>query len=554
MEGKASEHRIRRRRRRDHGYGRKSDAVANNQLPDLAESHGFSRLKPNQVTLGWQNRRRRDGISPRRIRHGQAWKNVVLDERLFRYLERAASINRHGLDPLQFAFSRMDRKNNIARPLQTAHPAGFYGTQLTLGKDNILAFNDSAGALRRRKNHLSLQRPCDGPRQVWACVTDTLPTKRAVCRPNMGRMKICTTAGAGCRCRRTDGGSLSPGEKCVRQRFHVLVRPQKINWNESKYCSMNSVCTICFFSGRQNKLASGASEWRTMDNDLYIIDLKGKMIERLTDSPQDERDPKNSAMTGPKCITRRGDVGRLPIFKLTATFFQSTLKTNFVKEIYPNDRIELEPGKPIGNDKLDIRARSRRQRQLRIQSLHRGFKTGEKKRLTDFIGGGIAAALTIRKRTACFSSDSPAEKNTSSATWTFQMRPSRGASCPRHCHQSWCKVFHRNRQPDRGLQHDGGDSNGIKWNVRRRCGRRSAAQTLARARRHCCNGCTASNRHCSRSRVLWIPRQHGFIYSVCALSDIGRIGVADISGRLPTCWHHNCKNSCPLSATIMTLH
>ena len=134
------------------------DAVANNQLPDLAELHGFAHLKPNQVTLGYKTGDAAMEFLQEEYGTDKLGKMLFTMKDYFRRLERSRSDHRHGLDPVQSAFSRMDER---ALPHAVANRQGrrLLWRAADEGKRQHSEFQRFAGALRRRKNHLPLQRP-----------------------------------------------------------------------------------------------------------------------------------------------------------------------------------------------------------------------------------------------------------------------------------------------------------------------------------------------------------------------------------------------------------
>ncbi len=387
------------------------DAVANNQLPDLAELHGFAHLKPNQVTLGYKTGDAAMEFLQEEYGADKLGKMLFTMKDYFDVSSVLQVIIGMDLTHFNLRFHEW-MKEHYRTLLQTAHPAGFYGTQITQGKDGIPNFNDSPVLSADGKTiyHFSDR---DGPVQVYATDIATHKT-RALLPLKYGMYENLHNGGRGL--------SLSPdgrwlafsGEKWQRD-FMYLFDLKKNKLKRIKI-PFDEFRTPVFSPVDNNRLVCVGMD--NGFNDLYIIDRKGHVVERLTNSPQDERDPVFSN-DGTK-VYYSGEVMSEDLSEVRyRNIFSITIENKFVKEITQTVGSELEP-EPIGDDKL-IYERDR------DDNGHYGFnlctvdlKTGEEKRLTDFIGGGMSPRYDPKADRVFFVGFTGGEKHIFQATWTFQ--------------------------------------------------------------------------------------------------------------------------------------
>jgi Tol biopolymer transport system component len=390
------------------------DAVANNQLPDLAELHGFAHLKPNQVTLGYKTGDAAMDFLQQEYGSDKLGKLLFTMKDFFEISSVLEVII--GMDLTRFNLRFHEWMRERYRPLlQTAKPAKFYGTQITQGKDNIPNFNTSPVLSADGKTiyHFSDR---DGPDQLYA--TDIATHKTRALLPLKYRLyENIHTGGRGL--------SLSPdgrwlafsGEK--EQRDFLYLFDLKKNKLKRVKIPFDEFRTPVFSPFDNNRLVCVGMD--NGYNDLYIIDRNGNIVERLTNTPQDERDPVFSA--DGKKIFYSGEVMSEDLSESRyRNIFSLTLENKFVKEITQTVGSELEP-EPIGNDKL-VYVRDRDdQENYGFNLCTIDLKTSEEQRLTDFMGGGFSPRYDPKGDRLFFIGFNAGEKHVYQATWTFQNAP-----------------------------------------------------------------------------------------------------------------------------------
>jgi hypothetical protein len=386
------------------------DAVANNQLPDLAELQGFAHLKPNQITLGYKTGDAAMDFIQQEFGKDKLGKMIFTMKDFFDVTSVLQVVI--GMDLTRFNLRFHEWMQERYRPLlQTAHPAHFYGTALTHGRDDIPNFNDSPVISLDGKTiyHFSDR---NGPMQL--CATDIATQKTRTLLPlKYGMYENLHNGGRGL--------SLSPngrwlafsGEK--EQRDFLYLFDLKKNKLKRVKVPFDEFRTPSFSPVDDNRLVCVGMQ--NGYNDLYIIDRDGREIERLTNSPQDERDPVFNDDASK--VYYSGEVMSDDLSESRyRNLFSLTVDNKFVKEITQTIGSEIDP-EPIGDDKL-IYVRDR------DDSGAYGFNfwtvnlnTGEEKRLTDFVGGGLSPRYDAARDRLFFVGFEKGEKHIFLSTWTF---------------------------------------------------------------------------------------------------------------------------------------
>ncbi len=390
------------------------DAYANNQLPDLAELHGFNHLKPNQVTLGYKT--------------GDAAMEFLKDEYgadkpgklligLKDYFEASSILEAVlGTDVTRFNLRFREWMGEKYRSfLKTAHAASFYGAPITRGKDGIPNFNEAPVLSKDGKTiyHFSDR---DGPNQLYA--TDIVTHRTRALLPLKYKLYENIETGGRALSLSRDGRWLAfSGEKEQRD-FLYLFDLQKKKLHRVKV-PFDQLRSPVFSPVEDDRLVCVGMDNGT--NDLYIIDRKGKIINRLSNTPQDEKDPVYSP-DGLKIYYSAEVMSEDLSEPRYRNIFSLTIENKFVKEITQTIGSELQP-EPIGDNTI-VYVRDRDDNDnYGFNLVTMNLKTGEETRLTDFVGGGFSPRYDANKDQLFFIGFNAGEKHIYQATWTFQNAP-----------------------------------------------------------------------------------------------------------------------------------
>lgn len=258
------------------------DAVANKELPSLAELHGFSHLKPNQVTLGYKT--------------GEAAMCFLADEygekkvgelltAMKDHFDVASALNvTIGGDLTRFDFRFHEWVGEkYAAELAWRKPPTHYGPALTSG-DGLPQFNESP-VFSADGKFMYFFSDRDGPAQLYEKNLEE-GTNRPLIGLRWRTFENLHTRGRALSISK-DGRYLAfAGEKKQRDYLYVFdLKKKRLKRIRLPFDEIRSP----LFSPVDDTLVCVGME--DGFNDLYLVARTGKVIRRLTDSPQDERDP-----------------------------------------------------------------------------------------------------------------------------------------------------------------------------------------------------------------------------------------------------------------------
>lgn len=258
------------------------DAVANKQVPSLAELQGFGHLKPNQITLGYKTGEA--AIQFLRDEYGEEKVQNFL-VRIRDHFDVSTALEEElGTDLTRFDFRFQEwLTDKYAGHIAAARGPREYGEVLTRG-DGIPQFNE-APVLSPDGLKIYFFSDRGGPVQLYAYDTLTKKTEQLL-GLKWSRFENIHTRGRALSVS-PDGRWLAfAGEKRQRD-FLYLFDLDKRRLKKVKI-PFDEIRSPVFSPAGDTLVCVGMEKGY---NDLYLIDRDGRMIKRLTDNPQDERDP-----------------------------------------------------------------------------------------------------------------------------------------------------------------------------------------------------------------------------------------------------------------------
>lgn len=383
------------------------DAFAHGQLPSLPELQGFAHLKPNQVTLGYKTGDA--AIAFLQDEYGGDKLNALLTA-MKDYFDISSGLEGTiGCDLARFDFRfREWLGEKYETFLKTAKSPAFYGPQLTKS-DGIPTFNEAPVVSPDGKTlyHFSDR---GGPTQLFALDLGTLRQQPILPLKYFSYENLHTRGRA---------LSISPdgrwlafaGEK--KQRDLLYLYDTKRRKLKRVRVPFDELRTPVFSPVDGERLVCVGM--KRGFNDLYVIDRKGHVLERLTDSPQDEKDP---AFTPD---------GKTVVFsaEVMAEDFSESRGRNLVSiDLATKQRADLtnDPGSELEPEPLPdgsiIFTRDRDDKENYGFNLYRLDASGNETRLTNFIGGGFAARYSSQNKELYYIGFNAGEKHIYRATWT----------------------------------------------------------------------------------------------------------------------------------------
>ncbi len=304
------------------------DAVYHKQLPELPELHGFAHLKPNQITLGYKT--------------GEAAMRFLADEygpdkvnKLLLLMKDHFDISSALDQMLGTDLYRFDRRfheymeDKYAAFFKVAKTPQAYGPQLTFA-DGIPQSNESPvlSPDEKRIYYFSDQK---GHSLIYELNVETKRT-RALVTLDWQRFENLHTKGRSLSIS-PDGTTLVfAGEKTQRDKIYFFdIERRRLS---SVVIPFDEVRAPVFSPDGLTLACVGLVRGF---NDIYLINRQGEVVKRLTDTPQDERDPvwgldgKSILFSGEVADDKNQPVGR-DLFRIDLESALVTAVTNYLGE------------------------------------------------------------------------------------------------------------------------------------------------------------------------------------------------------------------------------
>ncbi|MBV9079841.1 MAG: PD40 domain-containing protein, partial [Elusimicrobia bacterium] len=389
------------------------DAVANHQLPDLSELHGFAHLKPDQVTLGYKT--------------GEAAFHFFVDEYgkekplalmvamrehfdISSGLSEAIGADRFDIFRFNFRFHEWMNDKYAAEIAKAKTPAD-YGPRLT-PKDRLPQFNE-APAISPDGTHLYYMSDKDGPTRVFEM--DLAEGKaKPLFRINWEEYENLHAEQRALSVS-PDGRWLAfAGEK--KQRDYLFLYDLHRRRMKKVRLPLEEIRSPTFSPVDSDRLVCVGMD--NGYNDLFLIDREGHIVKRLTSTPQDEKSPQFSP--DGKRIIFSGEMlaadGSEPVGR---DLFWLDLDTLAVTTAVALPGRETEP--EVLPDGTIVFVRDRSEDGWRGQdlfSLAPGKSTPE--RLTRVVGGCFSPRFCAATRRLYFVGYNAGERHIYEGRWSFE--------------------------------------------------------------------------------------------------------------------------------------
>ncbi len=384
------------------------DAFAHNQLPILPELQGFAHLKPNQVTLGYKTGDM--AITFLEDEYGKEKVQQLLVAMKDFFDVSSALEHVVGVDLQRFDFRfREWMGEKYGAFLKTAKSPTSYGPKLTKS-DGIPIFNESP-VLSPDGKTVYMFSDKGGPHQLYSLDLAT-GKQKAILALRYRNYENLHTRGRGLSIS-PDGRWLAfAGEKTQRDCLYLFdLKRKKLKRIKTPFDEIRSPVFSPVDGDRI--LCAGLDRGY---NDLYIIDRKGQLIERITASPQSEKDavftPDGTKVlfAGEVMLPDNSDPDGWNIFLID-------LVTKERKELTNLLGTEMEPEPMPDGSFLFVRDRDENGKYG--YDLYRQDAAGNNTRLTNFIGGGFSPRYSPADNAIYYIGFNAGEKHIYKGTWEF---------------------------------------------------------------------------------------------------------------------------------------
>ena len=264
------------------------DAVASKTLIGLPELHGFSALKPNQVTLGYKTGEMAMKFLVDEYGPDKPLKLLIAMRDHFDISSALSEIitgKQDGLDLFRFDFRFREWLDDYyAADIALSKRPSDYGTRITAG-DSIPTSND-APAVSADGKKIYYFSDKTGPIRVYEVDVDTKKEK-ALFSLNWEAFENLHEKGRGLSISR-DGRWLAFAGERIQRDYLYLYDLQKRKLRSVKI-PFDEIRSPVFSPTKDDELACVG-----LDNgftDLYLINRDGRVTRRLTNTPQHEQDP-----------------------------------------------------------------------------------------------------------------------------------------------------------------------------------------------------------------------------------------------------------------------
>ncbi|MCB4755426.1 MAG: BamA/TamA family outer membrane protein [Elusimicrobia bacterium] len=258
------------------------DSVANNKILPLPELHGFSHLKPDQVTLAYKTGEAAMDFLADEYGPDKIGKLLVLMKDHFDVSMALEEMLGLDLDRFDFRFQEWLRDQYAALFKTAKHPKD-YGLPLTF-PDRLPQFNLSPVVSRDgRKMYFLSDR--QGLSRIYEYDIHSTRLEILVDVP-WSKLENIHKKGRSLSLSPDDQWLAFAGEKKQRDYLYLL----NLNNRKMKRVKIpfDEIRSPVFSPVKDEMVCVGMTQGV---NDLYLINRKGKVLKRLTENPQDERDP-----------------------------------------------------------------------------------------------------------------------------------------------------------------------------------------------------------------------------------------------------------------------
>jgi len=309
------------------------DAVFHKSLPHLQELQGFSHLKPNQVTLGYKTGNAAMEFLADEYGPDKVGKSLVLMKDYFEVSGVLMELLGTDLDMFDFRF-REWLQDKYADFFSKAVEPDRYGPRLT-SSDGIPQFNE-APALSPDGKTIYYVGDQAGPNFIYRL---DLESKRrtTVLKLEYGPFENIASKGRGLSVSKDGRWLAFSGEKKQRDFLFLFelttgrLKKVKVPFEQIRTPSFSPVDDTLVCVGMNRGV-----------NDIFIINMKGKIVDRLTDSLQDKADPVFSP-DGSKILFSGEVVSAIDLKDVGRDIFEINLGDKSIRRIISLTGIETEP-------------------------------------------------------------------------------------------------------------------------------------------------------------------------------------------------------------------
>lgn len=364
------------------------DAVAHKQLPELQELHGFAHLKPNQVTLGYKTGEAAMLFLEDEYGADKVNKLLILMKDHFDISSALEQLLGTDLNRFNARFHEYMNEKYAAFFKEAKEPKT-YGPQLTFA-DSLPQSND-APAISSDGKKLFYFSDRKGHSLLYELDLGTKKNKMLT-KLDWGDFENIHTKGRALSASADGRWLVFAGERVQRDRIYFYdLKERRLSWVPSPF---DEIRNPVFSPVDENTLAC-VGMTRGI-NDLYLIDRKGQVLKRLSDTNQDERDPvfsldgKRVIFSGEISDEKNQPQGR-DIFQINIEDGTVSFLTQLVGE-------ETEPEVLPDGSLVFVRDREEKEKYgFNLYQLRPG--SGELKKLTNMIGGAFSPRASRDGRT-----------------------------------------------------------------------------------------------------------------------------------------------------------
>ncbi len=385
------------------------DAYAHNQLPPLAELQGFAHLKPNQVTLGYKTGDAAITFLKEEYGEEKLHEFMFAMKDFFDVSSALQAVIGCDLNWFDFRFREWVGEKYAALYKDAASPSA-YGQKLT-PSDLIPQFNQNpVVSPDGKKIYFFSDR--GGPEQLMELNLDTSKTK-PILPLKYNLYEYLHSGGRGL--------SISPDGRWLafsaekEQRDYLYIYDLKKH-KAKRYAIPFDEIRFPVFSPVDNDRLVCTGMTRGV-NDLYLIDRKARLIERLTNTPQDERNP--TFTPDGKSIVFSGEVMSEDLSEPRyRNLFLLDIQTKQLRQITDHVGSELEP--EVLPDGSIVYVRDRDDKETFGFNLYHRDTAGHETRLTNFIGGGFSPRYSAANHALYYVGFDAGEKHIYKGTWDLE--------------------------------------------------------------------------------------------------------------------------------------